>query len=189
MKKSLVVLAAAAAATLSSNANAVLLDGATITYQYYYPNSGSPYAGADNGNKVVGAGIEVSNIADSTGTIDISDTNIFVDFTTSTSWNGAAFNGWVITDVFNTIGAFTSVTINGATNMVGFSAANVSWTADSITVNWQGLSFDPNTVVSLDINGAGGAVPEPTTWAMMVAGIAMVGGALRTRKSKAVVAA
>lgn len=83
MKKSLVVLAVAAAATLSSNANAVLLDGATINYQYYYPNSGSPYAGADNGNKVVGAGIEVSNIADSTGTIDISDTNIFVDFTTS----------------------------------------------------------------------------------------------------------
>jgi hypothetical protein len=180
MKKSFVVLAAAAAATLSGNANAVLLDGATINYQYYYPDSGSPYGFADNGNKVVGAGIEVSNIADSTGTIDISDTNIFVDFTTSTSWNGAAFNGWVITDVFNTIGAFTSVTINGATNMAGFSAANVSW---------QGLSFDANTVVSLDINGAGGAVPEPTTWAMMVAGIAMVGGALRTRKSKAVVAA
>lgn len=95
----------------------------------------------------------------------------------------------MITDVFNTIGAFTSVTINGATNMAGFSAANVSWTADSITVNWQGLSFDANTVVSLDINGAGGAVPEPSTWAMMVAGIAMVGGALRTRKSKAAVAA
>lgn len=46
----------------------------------------------------------------------------------------------------------------------------------------------PNDRVTLDIGGLGtGAVPEPASWAMLLTGFAMVGAALRRRKSALVV--
>jgi hypothetical protein len=46
-----------------------------------FPAIGSNYANASNGNVVVGPGIEILNAVDGVGTIDISDTNLFADFT------------------------------------------------------------------------------------------------------------
>ncbi len=142
-----------------ANANAALLDGKTINYQYYFPNVSSPYSNSDNGDKVVGAGIEVSNVAENIATMDISDTNIYIDFLSSSSWTISTFNGFKLTDTLNNIANFTSVSINSATNMVGFSLSNITVLADEIWVNWQGLSFDANTIVSLDLNTS--AVPVP----------------------------
>jgi hypothetical protein len=156
MKKLLIALFSVFA---MANANAALLDGKTINYQYYFPNVTSPYSNSDNGDKVVGAGIEVSNVADNRATMDISDTNIYIDFLNSSGWSSSTFNGFKLTDTFNNIASFTSISINAATNMVGFSLSNITVLADEIWVNWQGLSFDANTIVSLDINTS--AVPVP----------------------------
>lgn len=161
-------------------ANATLLEGKTVNYQYYFPTLADPYE-ADNGNKVVGAGIEVSDVVAGwlDATLDISDTNLLMDFAIGGGITEADFNGWVLTDVFGEIQDFTSVTINAATNMVGFDASRISVTGDSISVNLQGLSYNDDTIVSLDVHG--GSVPEPATLALLGLGFAVL-TALRRRK-------
>ena len=179
MNKALCAALAASALLVSGTANAQSFDGATLNYQYYFPNSASPYGGADNGPFVAGAGVEVTNIADGMGTLDISGSNILVDFSSDSAFNGAAFNGWVLTDETDSLTAILGVTINPATNMAGFSLSNLSWTGDSISVNWQGLGFNPGTFVSLDVSFGQTAVPEPSTWAMMLFGFGAAGVSLR----------
>ena len=154
------------AVATASGASTQSFEGSTLDFQYYFPTSGSPYSGADNGSFVVGPGVEVTDIA-SVATLDVSGTNILVDFTLDSSWTSAAFNGWVLSDQTDSLAAILGVTINPATNLGGFSLSNVSWTGDSITVNWQGLTFDANTIVSLDVafNEDTPVVPEPATWA------------------------
>ena len=146
--------------------NAALLAGKTINYQYYHENSGSIYA--DNGDKLVGSGVEINSLYFSYATIDISDSNFYIDFIKNGSFiNSSAFNGFKITDVFNEIDDFTSVSINSVTNMVGFSLSNITVLANEIWVNFSGLSFNSNTVVSLDINSPS-AVPVPAAVFMFV---------------------
>lgn len=70
-----------------------------------------------------------------------------------------------------TIPDFTSVAINAATNMAGFDASRITFDANNIWVNWQGLPYDTNTIVSLDVNG-GSDVPEPST--MLLVGLGAV---------------
>ena len=170
--------------------SASLLDGQTVEYQYLVPTITTPYSVADNGNKLVGAGVEVSNIVDGYGIMNISDTNLYVDFTGESFFTiatGDTFNGFRITDIFGAIPSFTSVSINAATNMVGFDASAITFDADHIWVNWISLGFNANTVVSLDINSVPnsdpGSIPEPSTLAIwgILGGLGMI-AARRRRK-------
>ena len=177
------VLAALAVASLAAPAKAQSFDGSTLNYQYYYDNS--PYADADNGSFVVGPGVEVTDVADTRGTLDISGTNILVDYTDNSVWGGLAFNGWILSDQTDSLAAILGVTIDPSTNLAGFSLSNISFTDNSITVDWRGLSFTDATVVSLNVNFGSQAVPEPSTWAMMLLGFGAAGLVLRRgRKPK-----
>jgi hypothetical protein len=44
------------------------------------------------------------------------------------------------------------------------------------------VAFDNQSQVFLLGNAAGGGVPEPATWAMMILGFGMIGAALRRRR-------
>jgi hypothetical protein len=75
---------------------------------------------------------------------------------------------------------------------------------NSYRLEWGGIGFDPNVNDTYEVNlsyndptGAAhslsvfaklgtGAVPEPATWAMMMLGLGMVGGAMRRRRRMAV---
>src|SRR4051812_1075959 len=108
VRKSLVVAALASASVgLSSGAHAALFLGTTVNYQYYFPTLSTAFGTADNGNKLVGAGVEVSDIVVGAGTMDISDTNIFIDFTGTSGFSTQPFNGWKLTDLINNVPAIT----------------------------------------------------------------------------------
>ena len=188
MKRVQKILAAATLAFGASSAgDAQSFDGSTLNYQYYFADSGTPYPAADNGSFVVGPGLEVTDVSDERATLDISGTNIFIDFLNSSNWTTAEFNGWVLSDETDNLAAILGVTIDPATNMNGFSLSNISFTGDSIIVNWQGLSFTDTTVVSLNVVFGAAAVPEPGTWAMMLLGFGAVGFSMRRRRRPALV--
>jgi len=165
----------------AGGAQAALLDGQTVSFTYFFPDASTVYSSPANGNYVVGAGVEIPNgiCCGFEGALDLSDTNILADFHDSSSYTVSAFNGFRISDVFSTIAPFTGVSINAATNMGGLDASRISFDADNIWVNWQGLLFDSQTIVSLDING--GTVPEPATLALVSLGLVGIGAQRRRR--------
>jgi len=151
----------ALAATSSVRAS---FSGNDLQYTYFFPDNSSIY---EQQTVLVGTGIERTVVGGFPINMDISDNNILIDFSpenASTSWTASPFNGFQLFDINNTISAITSVTVNGATTMAGFTSSDISFDANNIYVNWAGLAIAPTTIVSLDVGFADAApVPEPST--------------------------
>lgn len=132
--------------------------GHDINFQHYYPDTST--VSGPSVTVTVGAGVEFPNPYLSIGA-DISANNIRIIHVGSSTWFPNTHNGPIFTDINGTIPTITGVTVNAATNMLMFAASRVSFTADSVTVNLQGLPFTPATIVSLDVQfayGVGGSV-------------------------------
>lgn len=156
-------------------ANAGVLDGQTVNYQYYFPDLSSPYP--STGNYFVDSSVEVSDVI-GLGTLDFNDNGFVVTFTNTGSFGyfeSATFNGFVISDVFSTIDAFTSFSLLSNTGLTGNPV--LSFDADHLYVNLQGLGI---TVGELVFTVS--AIPEPENYAMLLAGLGLVGFSIR-RKS------
>jgi hypothetical protein len=162
-------------------AHATVMDGATIRLTYEFPSLGAVW-NVNTHDLVVGPGVEISNfpVGDPRTNVDVSDTNIFVTYNSSATWTPAAFNGFHIFDLFGSIPDFTAVSINPITNLTGFGDARITFDADNIWVDWNGLSFDSETIVSLDVE----AVPEPGTLLLLGTGIAGLAARRRQRSGR-----
>jgi len=168
---------------LSSGSLQAGLLGDTIDWQYYagekYNFFGSP------GSFVAGS---TTDTFDTFFTISASDTQIIFDyFDTSSTWSDFST---VITDagmsidngleLFNIDSLISSVSVNASTNMAGFSSSNVDFTGSAIAVDWEGLSYNSNTLVVLDINSTD-EVPAPAPLALMGLGLAALGFSRRKK--------
>ncbi len=174
--------------TASFNVNSALLEGKTVNYQYFFPDITSAYSNASNGDFTVDSSVEITNIVDSRGSMDISDSNIYVAFSSDSFFTPATFNGFKISDVFNSIADFSSVSINAATNMVGLDLNRITVLANEIWVNWQGLNFTNETIVSLDINSSANPSAVPVPAAAFFFAPALLGFVGLRRKAKNAIA-
>jgi len=173
------MLAAAAILVGSTGAMASGLIGDTMSFQYYYPDLSNPYGGSSNGSFVVGSGVEVSNVADGVATLDVQNNKIEIDFDSfASTFNSVSFNGFVLSS--STPGVFGAVTVDAATTDSSFSSSFLSNTGNSLSVNWEGMSFSGGEKIVLDIASP---VPEANTTAMMLAGLFVVAGIARRRRS------
>lgn len=163
----------------ASSANAGIFDAQSLQFQYYFPDLSSPYSSSSNGTFAVGAGVEIANIADDRANLDLQSNGFTANFTDTSIWNGSAFNGFRITDINGTIDPFTSFTLGTNTALNG--SPVLTFDANNLYVNWQGLGFVPGEV-QFNVNVA--AVPEPETYAMMLAGLGLMGFVARRRKDK-----
>jgi hypothetical protein len=174
-KATLLAAIAVAALTPSSTfADAVSFDGQSLEFEYMYPNTGSPLT---TQHFTVGSGVESPNGYASQFGLDVSASTVDVDFRTSSTWASAAFNGFRLTDYTGSIAAITGVSLV-STNMTGLTQSRVTFDANNVFVNWNGLSFNADTFVSLSVAfqtpaGESSATPLP---AAATAGLALMGG-------------
>ncbi len=97
---------------------------------------------------------------------------------------GALFPLW-------TQGGFTAPynslvgSIGGVLQVLGTNFNGPAWGNGALTLYFWDSNFSDNTqfiTADIGLNATGGGVPEPATWAMMIAGFGMVGATLRRRR-------
>jgi hypothetical protein len=167
---------------LAGLSNATLLDGKTLRFQYFGPDLASPVSLVYNGDVVVGPGVE---LVDPTGSVDasvdFSDTQIKLSFIDSGVEDSGTFVGVRLRDVLGQIDPFTSLSVNPSSTALGFAQSRLSLNENNLFLNLAGFSYTEGTQLLLDINAA--PIPEPETYALMLAGLAVLGATVRRRKS------
>lgn len=84
--------------------------------------------------------------------------------------------------ISNNFTGFFSFTLGGAGSKFGFSIMNLSTTP---TIGTFGYSRDGTIYSSSTVGVTSGAVPEPASWAMMIAGFGLAGTTMRRRQTMA----
>ena len=106
---------------------------------------------------------------------------------------------WGSIDDYNTVSFFSGGSLVQAFSGTAIPAAPADGSQGNplnnrrVTFNFGGAAIDSvsfgSTQNSFELDTVSGAVPEPTTWAMLVAGMGLVGVAMRRRKPTTTVAA
>lgn len=122
----------------------------------------------------------IGNRCDACGIYDIYDLSgnvLTAGFITSAgSSTGIAYDGanFVVSNVFGSSVSYFSGTTGTFLNTVNLTGGGGGFLIEDLSVDY---SVRPDT---------GGAVPEPATWAMMIAGFGIAGMSLRSRRRNAV---
>ena len=112
--------------------------------------------------------------------VDVEASSFSVLYGRAPSWSSAIFNGLIISDM-DWIGAPGSIVgVNVSTNLAGFDNSRVTFTADSVSINWQSLSFAAGTRWDIDLITTH-SVPVPATLILFGLGLAGLGWSNRKK--------
>lgn len=143
--------------------------GKTITVESRFPDALTVNPGFTS-TKMIGA--SGADFMQPDYICSITDTQVtFGRWTTEHTFTDYAFNGTVLKNV----GGWSGFSIDRSSTIAGFSADRISIVDGQLRVNFEGLSVDRGSRLALNIS----AVPEPETYAMLLAGIGMIGVARR----------
>lgn len=162
---------AAATLTLGTSSAFASIIGDSVNVTYYFPSSSNVYQ--DLGTQTISSSGDTYAFSPYFDLL-ITDNQFKVIFKTTTSWTVAPFNGFVVKDLTKNFSA--PYVLDSATNMAGLTNSRITFGGNTVSVNWNGLAFNPTTSVVLDT-----AVPEPTT--VVLLGIGLLGVASFRRKS------
>lgn len=204
MRKILVLTATALALSCATTANAAIVDfedlgvapGTQLNTGNGVPQNSGGFTFTPGPNDT--SGINDMHFHNMDGFGDNGGTNLGThDDVVMTKVGGGVFS--LSSFDFAGFGTETGVDLVGL--LFGGGTLSTSFVADGVASSYQNFSLSGwNNLVSVtwtkpsdggngffldNINtGASGAVPEPASWAMMIAGFGLVGGSLRTRRTK-----
>ena len=178
--KKLVITGATIAAALAAASPAmavVNLTGANVTATLLYSDTSTTYAGPVSA--IVGPAVEfpVGSFSPAFGSFDIGATYVTFFTNQSATYGAGSFNGYRLD--------FTG--FSGSLSDLQFSPADSTFTPVSFTVSGNSvfLNVSAQTVQGGDFASLT-AVPEASTWAMLVLGLGMAGYGLRSRRKSKV---
>jgi hypothetical protein len=120
-----------------------------FAWEVFYPDTQSA---TDGGIAVVSTGIELDTLfGEEGGTVDLTNDQIKIDFSSDGNFTPANFNGFRIGDYSGGLADIVEVSIDPATNMVGLDASRITFDAEHIWLNWQSLEHTSDTLVVLDV--------------------------------------
>jgi PEP-CTERM motif len=145
-------------------AQAALSAGKAVELTYLYPNLSTVYAGP----VTVTGGTSPSSFA---GILNLgfTDSSITMTLAVNAGVNAVAFDGLRFKDLNGNLGFADFVLDTQATTYAGFTAARLTYGADSLFVNLQGL---PGLTGQRIVLGTVPQVPEPASAALLLAGVA-----------------
>jgi hypothetical protein len=167
MKIKSIGLIAALAICGISDASASFV-GDTVDLSYAAPTASN--IEANFGTQVVNPQANFTNAETGIGQVIVNSDSIVFNGNGS-HFVADTFNGFEITD--GTHSLITNVSL-GSSTVPGFTASDISFSANSVFFNLEGLTAGSSEQITLDVTFSS-AVPEPSTWAMMILGFAGIG--------------
>jgi hypothetical protein len=167
-------LALAAAAAIPSTANAQSV-GDTVTCAV----TGSGTFSCSSASATVAAGTEFQIGNAPTYSFlgaDFGEGTLFINALADSSLGGTILN---FTD---TNAPFTSFLLASSSGFAGFDISDVSLTGGLLSIDLRGTNNTQGGQIALQLSSAA-AVPEPSTWAMLLLGFGAAGFAMRRRRN------
>jgi len=125
------------------------------------------------GTNEIGGNNQLFGVYESYGFVNVEENSITMNGFNVGFGDLGGFNGYHFSDTFGTIDNFSSVSSNGSNALIDDS--RITFSNDDIWINMSGLSlYGANGSLTLDFTTVS-AIPEPSTYALMLLGLGLIG--------------
>lgn len=150
----------------SSLINAASLVGDTVTIRHAYPSLAQTWDAPETFTVQAGTADRIL-FGNGHYYVNIEADRILIDFISqSAGWSPSEWNGLVVTGI-----DFSVTSVTTTSNWAGWSNSRVSFGADYVYFNWQGMSSVSGTYIYADVQQQ---IPEPASYiliSMLLCGI------------------